>query len=47
VDEPEKSLTLAATDNVITFNYTPNTDTSYKVIHYQEQLNGSYVPVFT
>ena len=31
VDENQKSLTLAATNNTITFNYTPNTNISYTV----------------
>ena len=41
VDEASKSLKLAATGNVITFIYTPNTDTVYKVNHYLQNLNDN------
>ena len=42
VDEETKSLTLAATGNVITFVYTPNEDTPYRVEFYYANYIGAY-----
>ena len=42
VDEETKSLKLAAEGNVITFIYTPNTNTPYTVEWYYEDYFGNY-----
>ncbi len=49
VDEGTKSLKLAAEGNVITFIYTPNTDTKYTVEWYYQQYDGTYskAPTYT
>jgi hypothetical protein len=38
---------MPANDVTITGTFVAETNTPYKVVHYQEQLDGSYVPVFT